>query len=1049
MADKKEINESLYSRQLYVLGHETMRKMADSTVLVVGLGGLGVEIAKNVILTGVKSVHLYDPTCCTMADLSSNFYLQTEDVDKRSRADACVERLAELNQFVQVGVHNGDLSKETLEQYTVAVFTDRRSLEETIEMNKLCREADCKFILAEQRGLYGFAFVDFGKNHIVTDTNGEQATSNLIASIEPGNPTKVTVDESNRLNLDDGGDDADRADRVTFTEVDGDEGMRAMNYFPPQRIKITGPYTFELVDVDSTKFGKHRVGSGYVNQTKPTVKMSFLPLEESLDAPEFMITDYAKMDTSQLHLLIRATYQYAQQNKGQLPTPSACDDLLAIAKDINEKLDEKSAARVEEIDEDLLRNLGRLTPGTLQPLAAALGGLVSQEVLKACSSKFTPIRQWCYVDVREYLMLGEKNKYGAAPTDADLSPKGDRYDGLAAAVGRPLVEQLHNSSTFLVGAGAVGCEIIKNMVMMGLAGGNGQGVLHVTDMDTIETSNLSRQFLYRNKDVEQPKSDTAARAVREFNQETRIRSYQDRVGPETEETFNDAFFNQLDFVCNALDNVKARLYMDGQCVYYKKPLMESGTLGLKGNTQIVVPYVTESYGSSQDPPEKSIPQCLLHHFPNQIEHTIQWARDQFDGAFNLTPSQVNAFLDDPKGFIDNLRSQPGRGKIEQLERVLHALGDERPKTFADCVTWARLQLETNYNHKIQQLLHNFPLDQVTAAGTLFWSGPKRAPTPLGFDNESVHDLALDFVVSAAVMRAETYGLEVRVVDHDDQSFREEVRQLANAVAVPEFRPKQGVKIKEKDEDDDEEDETPDDYDEDAEFDKLAKSLLDQHTKDSRMTVVEFEKDDETNWHMDFVTACSNMRAANYKIALADKHKTKLIAGKIIPAMITTTALVSGLICVEMLKVLSHDRNKRTIEHYRNSFANLALPFVAASEPMPAPKEKVRDGWEWSLWDNIEIDGPMTVQQFLDHMSEKCKMEVSMISSGVAMIYSFFMNKEKQKARLGQELSTLISDVTKAPLPVNKDHLMLEIVCAREEDDEDVDVPSVKYKFKGF
>jgi len=63
--------------------------------------------------------------------------------------------------------------------------------------------------------------------------------------------------------------------------------------------------------------------------------------------------------------------------------------------------------------------------------------------------------------------------------------------------------------------------------------------------------------------------------------------------------------------------------MDRRCVYYSKPLLESGTLGTMGNTQIVIPNVTESYGSSRDPPEKSIPICTLKNFPNAIEHCLQ------------------------------------------------------------------------------------------------------------------------------------------------------------------------------------------------------------------------------------------------------------------------------------------------------------------------------------------------------------------------------------------------------------------------------------------
>jgi molybdopterin/thiamine biosynthesis adenylyltransferase len=71
-------------------------------------------------------------------------------------------------------------------------------------------------------------------------------------------------------------------------------------------------------------------------------------------------------------------------------------------------------------------------------------------------------------------------------------------------------------------------------------------------------------------------------------------------------------------VTNALDNIDARLYMDQRCLFYQKPLLESGTLGTKGNTQVVVPHLTENYGATRDPPEKSIPVCTLKNFPHQV-----------------------------------------------------------------------------------------------------------------------------------------------------------------------------------------------------------------------------------------------------------------------------------------------------------------------------------------------------------------------------------------------------------------------------------------------
>ena len=99
-----DIDESLYSRQLYVLGHEAMKRMVTSNVLVVGLKGLGVEIAKNIALAGVKSLTLYDPAAVQLSDLSSQFFLFESDVGK-PRDEVTAPRVAELNAYTPVKVH--------------------------------------------------------------------------------------------------------------------------------------------------------------------------------------------------------------------------------------------------------------------------------------------------------------------------------------------------------------------------------------------------------------------------------------------------------------------------------------------------------------------------------------------------------------------------------------------------------------------------------------------------------------------------------------------------------------------------------------------------------------------------------------------------------------------------------------------------------------------------------------------------------------------------------------------------------------------------------
>jgi ubiquitin-activating enzyme E1 len=224
----------------------------------------------------------------------------------------------------------------------------------------------------------------------------------------------------------------------------------------------------------------------------------------------------------------------------------------------------------------------------------------------------------------------------------------------------------------------------------------------------------------------------------------------------------------------------------------------------------------------------------------------------------------------------------------------------------------------------------------------------------------------------------------------------------------------------------------------------------------KLQPVEFEKDDDSNFHMDFITAVANLRATNYSIEPTTKHVAKGIAGKIIPAMVTTTSVVSGLVCIELLKLIQAadpkagpDAPGKKLEAFSNGFLNLAIPFTGFSDPIAAPSFEIREGWSWTLWDrlDVEVDGKeLTLQEFIDWFSSKHQLEVSMISHGTSLLYSSFMAAEKRKERLPAPLSEVIASVTKNPLPEGEIWTHLECIVCREEDDEDVDIPSVRYRY---
>ncbi len=365
--------------------------------------------------------------------------------------------------------------------------------------------------------------------------------------------------------------------------------MTELNGISPIQIKVLGPYTFSIGD--TTNFSEY-IRGGIAKQVKMPRTVKFLSLEECRVNPTFIYSDFAKFDRPEkIHLAFDVLHEFIDQN-GRTPNPWSDDDSKAFINLAN-------ARQLESpIDEPLLTTFAKISSGELSPMVGTVGGIVAQEVMKACSGKFMPIQQYFYFDALE--CLPEQDL-----TEEECKPLGTRYDKQIAVFGSKFQETLGDLkyarfatlvlsakillfilhfSYFIVGAGAIGCEYLKNFAMMGI--GSGKGTIYITDMDIIEKSNLNRQFLFRPHDVQKPKSQTAAEAIKKMNKSINIVAHENRVGSETEKVYDDKFFEALDGVANALDNVEARIYMDRRCIYYRKMLIDAGTLGTMGSTQV-------------------------------------------------------------------------------------------------------------------------------------------------------------------------------------------------------------------------------------------------------------------------------------------------------------------------------------------------------------------------------------------------------------------------------------------------------------------------------
>lgn len=555
------------------------------------------------------------------------------------------------------------------------------------------------------------------------------------------------------------------------------------------------------------------------------------------------------------------------------------------------------------------------------------GAFICSETIKGITNKYIPVNQTETFIYSEDLVNRPSN---------DLSDK------------------LSNLNILIVGSGAIGCELLKNLASLNVSSNPKlKSQIAITDPDHIELSNLSRQFLFHQEDIGKSKSHIASKKIKEYNPIINIVAYEDKLNADNQQ-FVDKIFPNIDVVFNALDSIEARLYVDSQCVKYGKPLFESGTLGTKGNTQPVIPNITESYGSLQDyNQEQSYPVCTIKNFPTLIQHTIHWAMDIFNGLFNSSAMNIKKFMDGDKEIeLSYLET-----KILNLREL-----DDYLKMSYDIWT-------DRFKKNIEELLEEHPEDSIID-DKLFWSNGKKCPKVVEFDIKN--QFVMEFMISCTNLLYETYKQYNAKYDFSQIDFYN------------------------------------------IEYDKL------RYSNGKNQLIINpqnLEKDDDSNYHIMFINATSNMRALNYSIPNSTFYETKGIAGKIVPALSTTTSMVTSLIVMEMIKYV--DDPLRPITDYSSSYINLSSNLFVTSEPFPAQQKKLND-FTYTLWDRFESQGDIRLDQFIQFWDDKFKTTISTVLNGEKILYMDGIEESNQdkmmRDLIDDSIIKLISEDEELELP---------------------------------
>ena len=1015
-SNSERIDEDLYSRQIICFGIDTMQKISNLKILIIGLRGLGVEIAKNIIVSGPKSVTIFDHNKVEINDLGSNFYLTEKDIGKR-RDESCINKLKKLNKYVNVNYLKenslNDIYNKLSGNYNVIVITEMLSEKDIIQIDNISRTNKICLIYSVIFGLCSFVFTDFGNEFTIYDEYCIKKRKFYVKNIEKSPEGLVQVQWNGQRN-------PHIQEYILFKDV---EGMTELNYDEKRkniyRIKSKDKASFYIGD--TSKFNDY-ISGGYIEETVSPKKMNYKNFQESLCEP-FAGDDHYKNYKKKFIFIIFKAFMIFFSRKNRLPLSGKKEEYEEIKKIIKTLFDnidyEKSQSFEKDeliFDEKLLMNIYNSSRAEIPCMTSFIGGIVSQEILKT-TGKFIPINQWEIFNFSQYSsIIPEQDKN----FKANFIRERDRYEDIKSVFGEKVFSIIRNLNILLAGSGAVGCEVLKNLALLGVDTGL------VIDDDNIEISNLNRQFLFHEEHKGKSKALVAVNAAKEINPNCNFNYISKRISPENKNIFNSSYFNKVNFVFGAIDSFQGNYYLGRQCELYNKIFIKGATGGPCGKSQSFIPEMTCSYNDIPSTPEQEdeekLPSCTRREFPGKIEDCLDNARDLFDEYYVTIVDDILRLFDpnekfllmEVNGTIDKfniidkylyfIKLENDRKKMDNNERIKSKKIINIEKEF---INFGLLEFEKLFVSNIKKIYKTHPVNE-TEESKKFWMN-KRNPSELIFNNNDelsviflFHFLDICSKLLNIPFENDISKFKLKIIDINlemNKIQNKNIETKLDFIKNPEILYNKLLnEINE--------------FKKDDEFFKIIKNLQ----------KINFEKDISELGHMQFIYAFANLKAKSYKIPECNKFYALEYVGKIAPTTITSTAVVAGMMCLQMIGIIINQLyiwpknikldNEECDEEELNETGlhNFCIDLKQNEYDIESLSEIKYIGiWnknnaipsKYDSWFKIIETGNKTVKEFNEYIKEKYGVNVTLILSAEddRNIYEKVPEKKKTKKAL--------------------------------------------------
>ena len=415
----------------------------------------------------------------------------------------------------------------------------------------------------------------------------------------------------------------------------------------------------------------------------------------------------------------------------------------------------------------------------------------------------------------------------------------------------------------------------------------------------------------------------------------------------------------------AVDNLEARKYINKQCIINECKFLECGTFGEKASSQLVIPYLTQDYqnfgnfnnNNKEDKLEK-IAMCTLKQYPYKLEHCIELGRDNLAEYFVEDINNLKIFLKEKNDFFDNNKLN-SKENIDKIFTIRNLLLIKTKNSFELCLEMGIYHYIENYINKIEKILKEKPENYKMENGSLFWTGSRIMPHPLKFYLNDKY--CINYIKTFGILLSQCLGISIDESIKSENIF-EKIQKLYDTNNYNKiFQKNKNEKLIE-------------------EINNIIKDKnLEEINKEINPLI--FEKDNDNNYQIDFIQACTNLKSKNFNLGEASWLKVKLTAGRIVPSIPTTSAAITGFISFQIYPLLLQDIN---LDSLNSINFDLSIPSFIIQRPFEVENyEDENDKGiitkiipkDSNLWSKIKIKGPMTIKNLEKYIFDKFGVEL--------------------------------------------------------------------------